>query len=146
MNLQSKITDLRKRSGLSQEEMAEKLNVSRQTISRWEVGSAQPDAENLRQLSQLFGVTADYLLNDAYDSDADLPRVKRAEETLEKTVESSQKLFLIAAIAFIAAAVSFLIAGIDQQSIGLIVLATADAALSGIFLYRYKKSKKSPGE
>lgn len=89
MNLQSKIIKLRKQSGLSQEDMAEKLNVSRQTISRWEVGSAQPDAENLRQLSQLFGVTADYLLNDEYESDDDLPRVKSVETTLNNTVITS---------------------------------------------------------
>ena len=91
MNLQRKIITLRKQSGLSQEDMAEKLHVSRQTISRWEVGSALPDAENLRQLSQLFKVTTDYLLNDAYESDGDIPRVKNAEETLEKTVKKQPK-------------------------------------------------------
>ena len=73
MKLSDKIVKLRKTNGLSQEDLAEKLNVSRQAISRWEGGSAQPDATNILQLSKLFGVTADYLLNDEYESDDDLP-------------------------------------------------------------------------
>ena len=66
MNLSEKILYLRKDSGLSQEELAEKLNVSRQAVSRWENGSAMPDASNLLQLSRLFGVSADYLLDDEH--------------------------------------------------------------------------------
>lgn len=61
MKLSDKILTLRKRGGMSQEELAEKLNVSRQAVSRWELGSAQPDANNILQISKLFGVTADYL-------------------------------------------------------------------------------------
>ncbi|MBR7150687.1 MAG: helix-turn-helix transcriptional regulator [Oscillospiraceae bacterium] len=76
MKLQEKILMLRKSRGLSQEELAEKLNVSRQAISRWETGTALPDAANLLELSRLFGVTADYLLNDDYESDGDVPAVK----------------------------------------------------------------------
>lgn len=79
MKLSDKILSLRKQNGMSQEELAEKLNVSRQAISRWEVGSAQPDASNVLQLSKLFGVTADYLLNDDYESDHDVPAVKNTE-------------------------------------------------------------------
>lgn len=76
MRLSDKIVKLRKTNGLSQEELAEKLNVSRQAISRWEGATAQPDATNILQLSKLFGVTTDYLLNDEYESDNDLPKVK----------------------------------------------------------------------
>lgn len=79
MKLSDKILTLRKRGGMSQEELAEKLNVSRQAVSRWELGSAQPDANNILQISKLFGVTADYLLNDDYDSDNDLPKCERAK-------------------------------------------------------------------
>lgn len=145
MNLQSKIIKLRKQSGLSQEDMAEKLNVSRQTISRWEVGSAQPDAENLRQLSQLFGVTADYLLNDEYESDDDLPRVKSVEATLNNTIKEKQIFLLVAAVASILAAIAFLIAGIEQLNIVMIISAVVNAILSGISVYRYEKSRKSHG-
>lgn len=53
MMLSEKILHLRKQQGMSQENLAEKLNVSRQAVSRWEMGSAQPDAGNILQLSRL---------------------------------------------------------------------------------------------
>lgn len=81
MNLSDKILKLRKSNDLSQEELAEKLNVSRQAISRWEMESSQPDGSNILQLSKLFGVTADYLLNDEYESDYDVPAVKETKKT-----------------------------------------------------------------
>ena len=77
MKLSDKIIQLRKANGWSQEDLAERLNVSRQAISRWEGATAQPDAANILQLSKLFGVTTDYLLNDEYESDNDLPKVKQ---------------------------------------------------------------------
>lgn len=64
MKLSEKIVLLRKQNGLSQEALAEKLGVSRQAVSRWETGTALPDASNLLQLSDLFGVTADSLLRE----------------------------------------------------------------------------------
>lgn len=78
MKLSDKIVELRKSNGMSQENLAEKLDVSRQAISRWESGSAMPDANNILQLSKLFGVSTDYLLNDDYSSDNDLPKVQAA--------------------------------------------------------------------
>ena len=67
-DLPAKLTSLRKRQGLTQLELAEKLDVSRQAISRWEVGTAVPTTDNLRALSDLYGVTVDYLLNDNTES------------------------------------------------------------------------------
>lgn len=80
MKLSDKIVGLRKFNGMSQEELSEKLNVSRQAISRWEMGSALPDTTNILQISKLFGVTTDYLLNDDYKSDNDLPKIKEIKE------------------------------------------------------------------
>lgn len=79
MKLSEKIIKLRKINGWSQEDLAERVNVSRQAISRWEGGTAQPDATNILQLSKLFGVTTDYLLNDEYESDNDLPKVQEVK-------------------------------------------------------------------
>ena len=64
MILADKIILLRKRNGWSQEELAEKMNVSRQAVSKWESAQASPDLEKILQLSELFGVTTDYLLKD----------------------------------------------------------------------------------
>ena len=76
MKLHEKIYQLRKQAGMSQEEAAERLNISRQALSRWENGTAQPAANNIIEICKLFGVTSDYLLNDEYESDDDLPQVK----------------------------------------------------------------------
>lgn len=59
-----KLIRLRKKNGWSQEELAEKLNVSRQAVSKWESAQTVPELEKLLQLSALFGVTTDYLLKD----------------------------------------------------------------------------------
>ena len=68
MKLSEKIIRLRKGRGLSQEELAERLGVSRQAVSRWESGTALPDAGTLRQISRLFEVSADYLLDEEQES------------------------------------------------------------------------------
>ena len=69
MILADKIIDLRKKSGWSQEELAEKLDVSRQSISKWEGAQSVPDMARIIRLSEIFGVSTDYLLKD----DLDLP-------------------------------------------------------------------------
>ena len=69
-----KLIDLRKKNGWSQEELAEKLNVSRQAVSKWEGAQSIPDMTRIIQLSELFGVSTDYLLKDE----------------LEQTVESQE--------------------------------------------------------
>ena len=64
MILADKIIELRKKNGLSQEELAEKLNVSRQSISKWEGAQSIPDMNKILKLSDLFSVSTDYLLKD----------------------------------------------------------------------------------
>ena len=62
MKFEEKLIQLRKARGLSQEALAEQLGVSRQAISRWELGETTPDLAKLKQLSELYGVSTDYLL------------------------------------------------------------------------------------
>lgn len=64
MILAEKIITLRKRMNWSQEELAEKLNISRQSVSKWEVGATIPDLDKILKMSELFGVSTDYLLKD----------------------------------------------------------------------------------
>jgi transcriptional regulator with XRE-family HTH domain len=88
-----KLLQLRKTKGLSQEDLALQLNVSRQAVSRWEVGTALPDSPNLLQISKLFGVTTDYLLNDDFESDQDIPAIKQTEDSMKK--EHNRQIALI---------------------------------------------------
>ena len=62
MEFNNKLYELRKQKGFSQEELANRLNVSRQTISKWEVGESTPDMEKLVAISDLFEVSLDELV------------------------------------------------------------------------------------
>ena len=68
MILADKIIDLRKKAGWSQEELAEKLAVTRQSVSKWEGAQSIPDMDKVVQMSRLFGVTTDYLLKDEIET------------------------------------------------------------------------------
>ena len=64
MKLAEKLFELRKEKGWSQEKLAEQINVSRQSISKWESGQVLPEIEKIIELSRIFQVTTDYLLLD----------------------------------------------------------------------------------
>ena len=98
MILADKIIELRKRSGYSQEELAEKLGVSRQSISKWEGAQSIPDMNKILAMADLFGVSTDYLLRDEMDmpegaavdsgeADAD-PAVRVSMETARAYIEA----------------------------------------------------------
>ena len=86
MNFPEKLQKLRKERGWSQEELANRITVSRQAVSKWELGTAVPDTDNIVQLSELFGVTTDYLIKDGLDSDEDIPAVARTAEKVKNAV------------------------------------------------------------
>ena len=79
MKLHEKLSKARKEKGLSQLEVAEAMQVSRQAVSRWEVGSTAPSVENLSLLSELYGVSLDYLIKDEEE------KVKPEEEQGNKS-------------------------------------------------------------
>ena len=62
MTLADKIHEARKRAGLSQEELADRLGVTRQAVSKWETGKSVPDTENIRRMTVVLAVSADYFL------------------------------------------------------------------------------------
>lgn len=97
--LSEKIYKLRKSIGLSQEQLAEQLNVSRQAISKWESGVAVPESEKLIAISNYFNVSVDYLLKDEEE--------KKVEMIADKIVEDRPKMIvgLIVCIAGIVAMV-----------------------------------------
>jgi transcriptional regulator with XRE-family HTH domain len=100
MKLGEKIQAARKSHGLSQEQLAEQLTVSRQAISKWELGDAIPDTENVMQLSKLVGVSADYLLNDDSESDGDIPAVKTTTEGFRQKQAKNVRTFCYSLIGF----------------------------------------------
>ena len=63
MNLGDKILQLRKKNGLSQEQLGEKVDVTRQTISNWELGETTPNPEQLKKMSKAFNVSIDEILD-----------------------------------------------------------------------------------
>ena len=87
MILADKIVENRKKNGWSQEELANKLGVSRQSVSKWESAQAVPDLKKILQLSELFGVSTDYLIKDEVE---DLPAQEPAlvDNGLEETIRN----------------------------------------------------------
>ena len=83
MNFNNRLYELRKQKGLSQEELANRLNVSRQTVSKWEVGDSTPDMEKLIAMSDLFDVSLDKLV------------LGKEPETPATTVQKSELLGVI---------------------------------------------------
>ncbi|MDO5016282.1 MAG: helix-turn-helix transcriptional regulator [Eubacteriales bacterium] len=87
--LQDKIRELRRKNNLSQKDVAERLNVSRQTISKWECGLAVPDADSLALIADLFSVDVNYLL--AKETDVDSTIVSSANATSSKPATSTSE-------------------------------------------------------
>lgn len=85
MILADKIIDLRKKSGMSQEELADKLGVSRQSVSKWEGAQSIPDLDRILAMSKIFGVSTDYLLKDEIEIN-DKPMVDSEEPSERKRV------------------------------------------------------------
>lgn len=70
MNLAEKLTIQRKKSGMSQEQLADRLGITRQSVSKWEAGSSIPEISKLVTMSEIFQVSLDYLLKDYLDEES----------------------------------------------------------------------------
>lgn len=140
MIFSDKIIRLRKKYGWSQEELAERMNVSRQSISKWEGAQSTPDLEKILQLSNLFGVTTDYLLKDEMeneeylsdDNDAGVRRVGLADagEYLKQRETASVKI-AIATFLCIFSPIPLLILGAASEAKRFGISENA-AAMSGL--------------
>lgn len=100
MDLKKKLSQLRKAQGLTQLELSEALGVSRQAVSRWEVGTAVPSLENLVALSGLYNVTLDYLIHD----ELEMPESEKLAPTNSGAVKQKVSVFqyLVPAFLFLA--------------------------------------------
>ena len=99
MLIGEKLTKLRKQEGWSQAELGEKLNTSRQTISKWELNDSLPDAENIVKICDLFNITTDSLLRDTEpqkNEDTISPNNENKDE--DKTSVDNKKYYIVHAI------------------------------------------------
>lgn len=106
MELKEKLADLRKKKGLSQAELAEAINVSRQAISRWEVGSAIPSADNLMWLSKFYEVSMDELMGVATD---DKQPTDEGQQVTSKPVFPKKIAIVLCAIAVFIGVVAWIV-------------------------------------
>ena len=91
MAFSEKLYELRKKRGLSQEELAEALDVSRQAISKWESGRAMPEAGKLLTVSEYFGVSLDELMKEDAQTIQSIPQEKNDPETKEQETKAPEK-------------------------------------------------------
>lgn len=96
MNLGKKIAELRKKNNLSQEELAEKVGVARQTISKWEIGDTTPDINQVKIISKIFNISIDELV----DNDINNVIVEKVSNT-EKLAGITIKILKVFGIMFI---------------------------------------------
>ena len=127
MILAEKIMEERKKNGWSQEELAEKLSVSRQAVSKWESAQSIPDLQRVIQLSEIFGVSTDYLLKDECEtpqpiegvepSDKDFPlkkvSVEEANDFMEVRKKNAPKIASAVASCIVSPSVLIFLAGLS---------------------------------
>lgn len=90
MELSQKLKELRKKQGLTQLELAERLFVSRQAISGWEAGTSRPSTENLQSLSRLFNIPLETLLDDSAEAEPAAAQEKLPAEEQAKEEDKGQ--------------------------------------------------------
>ena len=88
MIISEKIMSLRKQYGWSQEELADLVGVSRQSVSKWESAASMPDIQKIIKLSEVFGVSVDYLLKD----EMDLPESSKVASTTDIGADNDNRL------------------------------------------------------
>ena len=114
MTTADKILKLRKEQGLSQEAFSEKLGVSRQSVSKWESGVSVPDTEKILAISELFGVSTDYLLKDAEEVISENDEIEKepfaeeseAEYKVKKKIPVRKIIAAVIALAIVVTAIA----------------------------------------
>ncbi len=162
MILADKLIQLRKKSGMSQEELAEKMNVSRQAVSKWEGAQSIPDLDKILQLSELYGVTTDYLLKDSVEIEEfvgkDMETVRKvtleeANEYLALKKSASVRIAAATFLCILSVIPLFILGGATTLpappfsenfagGVGTIIMLVIAAVAVGIFVYTGSRSEK----
>ena len=136
MKLYQKLGDLRKEKGLSQEDLAEALNVSRQTISKWETGVTAPSSGNLTCLSRVLGVSMDELMHgkepaaEAKDAAPEKTAAPLGEKIKEKGGKHGRKRIIILALVVVGilAVLCLLWTFFGEKSAGIVSMNTIEGS------------------
>ena len=138
MKFHEKLQNLRKNAGMTQLELAEKLMVSRQAISKWETGNAVPDLENIISICDLFGVSLDCLVRDTGIVETE----EKIQDTAEKMVqqEHTRKMKLKEKILLISTVISIvLLLGWKMNSISIAVIIIIWSAIGYVLYWNGRK-------
>lgn len=163
MIMGEKILTLRKKNGWSQEELAEKMNVSRQSISKWESATSVPDLNKILELSKLFGVSTDYLVKDDMETteyvDSDETTaykkisVQTAHDFINSTVTYSKQVARGTMLCILSPVLLIVLAGASDSKlwgitedlaggVGTVVLLCMIAAAVAIFIISSSRAEK----
>ena len=126
MNLSDRIQALRREKGLSQEELAEQIGVSRQAVSKWESAQFSPDIDKIIQLSEFFGTTTDYLLKGVTPTENPARSLRQIAPTL---------LTIIGIALSILALLMYAIIRVENASAWAVFWGVAVLLLSGLLFY-----------
>lgn len=118
MQLSEKLVQLRKAKGISQLKLAEMMEVSRQAVSRWEVGAAVPSTDNLKYLGRLYDVPLEYLLHDDASEPGGLDQGSGQERSIKDTKKRKRRIaVLVTACVIIVAICIMLVRNKDVEEI-----------------------------
>ena len=113
MNLGNKITELRKQNNLSQEELAEKVGVTRQTISKWELEETTPDINQAKKLSNIFNISLDELTNNNLNNIL-VEKVSNTEKLAGLTIKILKVIGISLIILLVIFVIAFIVFNIDR--------------------------------
>lgn len=160
MILADKIIYLRKKNGWSQEELAEKLDVTRQSVSKWESAGSIPDINKIIEMGKIFGVTTDFLLKDNIeieefsnepDAGKNIVSLEEAEKFMASMVKYGKETAIGVVLCILSPVVLLYMAGLSEAGkvnedvvggIGVIVLLMMIAIAVVIFIYSSAKMKQ----
>lgn len=157
MTLPERLTKLRKLAGLSQEEVADKLEVTRQTVSKWETGQSSPDLDKVLPLCGLYNVTPDELLHEGGSEEADAEMVKsnfeRSEEQADRMIAKKRLTGILGGVMLYFVAIAFIMTSIAvfrlnpviASAVFIMMLAAATLIIIySAIIYKKKVLQKKP--
>ena len=157
MTLPERLTKLRRLAGLSQEEVADKLEVTRQTVSKWETGQSSPDLDKVLPLCGLYNVTPDELLHEGGSEEADAEMVKsnfeRSEEQADRMIAKKRLTGILGGVMLYFVAIAFIMTSIAvfrlnpviASAVFIMMLAAATLIIIySAIIYKKKVLQKKP--